>query len=131
MARKIVYWVSTIIVAGFGIFAGASYLTGSAQVVQGFAHVGYPDQLRVELGVAKILGGITLLVPGLARLKEWAYAGFTFAWIAAHFAHHHAGDPVSEQSIPLILLAIMFVSYFTRQGERKVPREPKAATTNP
>jgi len=35
-------------------------------------------------------GAITLLVPGLAKLKEWAYAGFTFAWIAAIVALPHS-----------------------------------------
>lgn len=39
--------------------------------------------MRIILGIAKALGAITFVVPGLAKLKEWAYAGFTFTWISA------------------------------------------------
>src|SRR6266850_7740207 len=100
MARTITYWVTTILMAAMSAFAGFSYLTGSPQAVEGFAHVGYPQQLRVILGIAKPLGAIALLIPGFAVLKEWAYAGFTFAWIAAACAHYLAG----EQTWPVPLI---------------------------
>ena len=48
MARKIAYWVSTSLVATLSLFAGFAYLSGSPQAVQGFAHVGYPQQLRIH-----------------------------------------------------------------------------------
>ena len=113
MKRKIIYWLSTGLVAALSVFAGFTYLSGSPQAVQGFAHVGYPQQLRIILGIAKLLGAITLVVPGLVKLKEWAYAGFTFAWISACVAHYLAKDgPVAF--IPLILLVLLFASYITR-----------------
>ena len=61
MTRKITYWVSTGLVAALSAFAPCTYLSGSLQAVQGFAHVGYPQQLRIILGIAKLLGAITLL----------------------------------------------------------------------
>ncbi len=88
MARKVVYWGSTGLLAALSVFAAFAYLSGGAQAVQGFAHVGYPQQLRIILGIAKPLGAIALVVPGLPKLKEWAYAGFTFAWISAFIAHY-------------------------------------------
>ena len=112
MARKIAYWVSTGLIAAMSFFAGFAYLSGSLQAVQGFAHVGYPQQLRIILGIAKPLGAIALLVPGMAKLKEWAYAGFTFAWISAFFAHYLAGDGPIALS-PLVLLVLLVVSYLT------------------
>jgi DoxX-like family len=72
MARKIIYWVSTGIVSALALFAAYAYLSGDPKAVQGFAQVGYPQQLRIMLGIAKSLGAIVLLVPGLLRLKEWA-----------------------------------------------------------
>ena len=86
MARKIVYWISTGIIAVLSAFAAFAYLSGSPQAIQGFALVGYPQQLRIILGIAKPLGAIALIIPGWPRLKEWAYAGFTFAWISASIA---------------------------------------------
>ena len=41
MARKIAYWVSTGMLAALSVFAAFTYPSGSAQAVQGFAHVGY------------------------------------------------------------------------------------------
>jgi uncharacterized membrane protein YphA (DoxX/SURF4 family) len=101
-------------------------LSGNAQAVQGFTHLGYPQQLRIELGIAKALGAITLLVPGLPKLKEWAYAGFTFAWIAAHVAHHIAQDHI-DQYMPLILIVLLFISYFTRPEDRQWRAKAAAA----
>ena len=119
MARKIAYWVSTVLVAVMSIFAAFAYLSGSPQAVGGFAHVGYPQQLRIILGIAKPLGVIALLVPGLAKLKEWAYAGFTFAWISAFIAHYLAKDGPTAFS-PLVLLLILIISYSTRPASRQL-----------
>jgi DoxX-like protein len=119
MARKILYWVSTGIVGLMALVAAFAYLSGSPQAVQGFAHVGYPQQLRIILGIAKPLAGIVLLMPGLLRLKEWAYAGFTFAWISAFIAHHLAKDG-TEAFAPLVLLALLAVSYVTRPANRRL-----------
>jgi len=121
MARTIVYWASTGLVAAMALLSTYFYLTGSPPAVQGFAHVGYPQQLRVLLGVAKLLGAIALVIPGWPRLKEWAYAGFTFAWIAAFFAHYLAKDG-GQAFMPLILLALLAVSYVTRPASRQLPK---------
>ncbi len=124
MVRKVIYWISTILVAALGALAGVLYLSGGSQVVEGFAHVGYPQQLRILLGIAKPLGALALVIPGFPKLKEWAYAGFTFAWIAAHVAHHIAKD--ASQYLPLILLVILAISYFTRPESRKCQSAPAA-----
>jgi uncharacterized membrane protein YphA (DoxX/SURF4 family) len=127
MGRKIAYWVCTGIVAALSLFAGFSYVSGNAQAVQGFAHVGYPAQLRILLGIAKILGVIVLVIPGFPTLKEWAYAGFTFAWTAAVIAHHVAGDGAT-QLMPLTLLALLAVSYLTRPASRRWQAKAAVAT---
>jgi hypothetical protein len=79
---------------------------------------GIPQQLRIILGIAKPLGAMALIVPGMAILKEWAYAGFTFAWICAFFAHYLAKEgPVAFG--PLVLLVILAISYLTRPASRQ------------
>ena len=85
--------------------------------MQGFALAGYPQQLRIILGIAKPLGAIALIVPGFVKLKEWAYAGFTFAWICAVVAHYSDGQRV-EAIFPLVLLVLLYVSYVTRPANR-------------
>jgi uncharacterized membrane protein YphA (DoxX/SURF4 family) len=118
MTRKVTYWVSTGLLAALSVFGAFIYLSGSPQAVQGFAHVGYPQQLRIILGIAKLLGAITLVVPGFAKLKEWAYAGFTFAWTSAFVAHYLAKDGLTA-FMPLILLLLLAISYLTRPASRQ------------
>jgi uncharacterized membrane protein len=69
-------------------------------------------------GIAKVLGAITLVVPGLTTLKEWAYAGFTFAWISAFIAHYVAKDGPTA-FMPLVLLLLLVISYLTRPASRQ------------
>ena len=118
MGGKILFWASTGLVAAASALAAFSYLTAAPEAVAGFTHVGYPQQLRVLLGIAKPLGAIVLLLPGLPKLKEWAYAGFTFAWSAAFVAHYLAGDGPMAFS-PVVLLVLLALSCGTRPENRQ------------
>ena len=116
--RTFLYWGATGLVATELLLAGFSYLTSASQAVENFRHVGYPQQLRILLGIAKLAGAIVLLLPRLPTLKEWAYAGFTFMWIAASVAHYLAQDgPLSL--LPLVLIGLLGVSYATRPTNRR------------
>ena len=119
MRRTITYWGTTSLVAIVPLLAAFAYLTAAPQAVENFRHVGYPQQLRVLLGIAKLAGAIVLLLPRLPTLKEWAYAGFTFMWIAATVAHYLAGDrPLFL--LPLALIGALATSYVTRPASRRV-----------
>ena len=117
MRRTITYWGTTSLVAIVPLLAAFAYLTAAPQAVENFRHVGYPQQLRVLLGIAKLAGAIVLLLPRLPTLKEWAYAGFTFMWIAAVVAHYLAAD--GKSLLPVVLLGLLAVSYVTRPANRR------------
>ena len=119
MVRKVAYWGSTGIVAVMLLFA-LTYLTGNEQVTSGFARAGYPQHLRIVLGIAKPVAAIVLLLPGFALLKEWAYAGATFAWVMATISAYSSGEPVQVWILPPALLALLIVSYVTRPPNRRV-----------
>jgi hypothetical protein len=116
VTRTIGYWISTAILA-LALLGSLTYLTGSEQVVQGFAKAGYPQHLRIVLGIAKPVAAIVLLLPRLPLLKEWAYAGVTFALVMATISAYSIGDP---WYLPLVLLALVVVSYFTRPAGRRL-----------
>lgn len=122
MVRKIVYWGSTGL-ASLALLGSLTYLTGSEQVVSGFAKAGYPQHLRIVLGIAKPVAAIVLLLPGLALLKEWAYAGVTFALVMATISSY-----LSEGGVkwirPLVLLALVAISYLTRPPNRRLAAGP-------
>jgi len=107
-------------IVSLALLASASYLTGSEQMVAGFTKAGYPQHLRIVLGIAKPVAAIVLLLPGFALLKEWAYAGVTFAFVMAFISAYLAGDGVKAWSPPLVLLALLTVSYVTRPPGRRV-----------
>jgi hypothetical protein len=117
MGQKVAYWGSTALV-GVALLGSLSYLTGNEQVVSGFAKAGYPQHLRIVLGLAKPAAAIVLLIPGLPLLKEWAYAGATFAWIMAALSAYVNGEQVWP--VPLALLVLLGVSYFTRPPSRRL-----------
>ena len=117
MKRTIVYWGATGVVAMAALLGGFSYVTNSPEAIENFRHVGYPQQLRVLLGIAKLAGAIVLLLPWLPKLKEWAYAGFTFTWIAATVAHYLAAD--GKSLFPVVLLGLLAVSYVMRPANRR------------
>jgi hypothetical protein len=119
VVRTVTYWITTG-VAALMLLGSLSYLTGNEQVVSGFAKAGYPQHLRIVLGVVKPAAAIVLLLPGLALLKEWAYAGVTFAWVMAFISAYTLGEPAQIWIMPLALLALLIVSYVTRPLSRRL-----------
>ena len=119
MIRKIAYWGSTGTLA-LMLFMALSYLTGSEQMVSGWAKSGYPQHLRIVLGFAKPAAAIVPLLPGWALLKEWAYAGVTFALVMAFIAARASGESVQTWILPPVLLALLIVSYLTRPPSRRL-----------
>lgn len=117
MARKVVYWGSTVIVS-LMLLLSLSYLTGSEQVVAGFSKAGYPQHLRIVLGIAKPAAAIVLLLPGLAVLKEWAYAGSTFALVMAFISAYSSGESAGVWAMPIALVVLLSISYSTRPPGR-------------
>ncbi|MGH2563608.1 MAG: DoxX family protein [Ginsengibacter sp.] len=81
------YWVSTIIFAALMIFSAAGGLQPSQQAIQ-LIHdsLGYPVYFIQFISFAKLLGCIVILIPGLNRIKEWAYAGLFFDLIGAIYS---------------------------------------------
>jgi len=118
-SRKIVYWGSTSLLALF-LLMSLTYLTGSEQVVSGFAKAGYPQHLRIVLGIVKPIAAIVLLIPGLALLKEWAYAGVTFALVMAFISAYLSGEGAATWILPPSLLVLLAISYVTRPASRRV-----------
>ena len=69
--KIIIYWVTTVLIALETLAGGVTDLAhGRTSVVSGpfvvdvITHLGYPVYLLTILGVWKLAGGVTLLVPG-------------------------------------------------------------------
>lgn len=109
--NTILYWTTTGLFSVMMLFSASMYFT-SPEVQANFVKMGFHDAFRIELGWAKILGALTLLIPVLNRsVKEWAYAGFGITLISASILHAADGDPVFNVIAPLIFFGILVVSY--------------------
>ncbi len=82
--------------------------------------LGYPPYLLNILGFWKVLGAVAVLVPGLPRLKEWAYAGFFFDLTGAAASHTFAGDDAGKVLAPLFFLALVAASWALRPASRRL-----------
>jgi hypothetical protein len=108
---KIIFWTATILIFLFeGVMPALTSQTELAK--EGIRHLGYPEYFGNALVAFKILGSLILVIPQLPkRVKEWAYAGFTFDFLFASISHY-AIDGFDFQTIfPLIVLAVLMVSY--------------------
>lgn len=109
--NKILFWTATIIIFLFeGVMPAFTSQTELAK--EGIKHLGYPEYFGNALVVFKVLGSLVLIIPmATKRLKEWAYAGFTFDFLFACISHWVVDGLGFQTIFPLIVLAILGVSY--------------------
>ncbi|WP_177733898.1 DoxX family protein [Flavobacterium inviolabile] len=109
--NRILFWSATILIFLFeGVMPALTSQTALAK--EGIRHLGYPEYFGNALVAFKILGVIILIVPKAPkRLKEWAYAGFTFDFLFASISHFAVDGLHFETFFPLIVLAVLMVSY--------------------
>ena len=109
-----IYWTATAIVCAVMVFSAVNFnLKNPVGPMKGaFAHLGFPDYFRIELTVAKTLGVLALLMPGIpSKAREFAYVGFAITLISASIAHFSSGDPILFVIDPLLFLGALIVSY--------------------
>lgn len=110
---KITYWIATSIITLMMLFSAYGYFT-NPDMKLAFIHLGFPDYFRIELGIAKIIAAIILIVPKIPnRLKEFSYAGFAITFVSAFIAHIASGDPLSIGIMAIIFLVILILSYIS------------------
>lgn len=123
MARNnIIYWISTGLLAAQVALAGVMYFT-APQVAQGFSHLGFPDFFRQELGIAKLLAAVAILLPMTPpRAREWTYAGLAITFLSATIAHSVVDGPAHALApvIALVLLVVSY-SYWHKRADQVVP----------
>lgn len=121
MKSQVVYWIVTALIGVAFIGMGAANFVQPGTMDVEIAKSGYPSHFFKLLGTWQMLGGLVVLLPGLPRLKEWAYAGILINLMAA--AHHHfvIGDDVAKIAAPLVVLTIAIASYALRPLSRQLP----------
>ena len=108
---KIIYYVSTALLTLLMFFSAGMYFFNHAEVSGMFTNFGYPTYIIYPYAIAKLLGLVALWFVANKTVKEWAYAGFFFAFIFAFFAHIMISD--GEQMGAILAMVFLITSYIT------------------
>ena len=123
-AHRAGYAVSTLVlvlVFGAGGFQDARHAPQAVAMITEV--LGYPAYLLTIIGIAKIIAALVVAAPGLARLKEWAYAGMTIDLIgasASHYFANHTDARLPMIVVPLILIGVVLTSHALRPPARRL-----------
>lgn len=111
---NLLYWIFTILFSALMIFSSITHVlnTKEAQVVL-HDQLGYPVYFIPFIGVAKLIGSVIILIPGLKKLKEWAYAGLFFDLAGAVYSGIAVGGGRVDPMMLTLLIWIVpgIISY--------------------
>jgi len=110
-STKIIYWITTILFAGFMIFSAIPNISQSEEAVTFITNLGYPKYFIPFIGVAKLVGSLAILTPQFKKIKEWAYAGLFFDLIAAVYSIIQVTGFEKSMFVMVIIFAIAITSY--------------------
>ena len=103
---NLTYWICTVIFAALMIFSAVGGLQPSQQAIELMHNgLGYPVYFIQYISVAKLIGAIVILIPGLNRIKEWAYAGLFFDLAGAIYS----GVAATGKFDPLMLTMLIWI----------------------
>lgn len=125
------YWVVTGLMVAMMVLAAVPDLLRDPQAAAIFGHLGYPAYLLPFLGAAKTLGVIAVLIPGLPRLREWAYAGLFIDVVGALYSHVSVGDGPAMWSPAVVAITLVAGSYLLYRARQRVTGQLRRAATVP
>src|SRR5262249_40910239 len=105
-AKSVAYWMTTGMVVFAMLSGGVAELAHRPETIDGMRLLGYPVYFVMILGFWKLLGSLALVVPGLPRVKEWAYAGIFFNMTGAAVSHLVCHDAAWHVGVTLGLAAL-------------------------
>jgi hypothetical protein len=116
---KTIHWILLAVFSLFFLFDGIGSILRQPSGVELFAKLGYPAYMLTIIGIAKVIGVLSLLQRKFPALREWAYAGFIIDFIGASasfaFVTHKAGDI----AFPLVLgLLLMYIRSLDRKLQK-------------
>ncbi len=101
---NILYWVFTILFAALMLFSAyGSILVNDDAIKLIHDYLGYPLYFIPFTGYAKLVGSIVILIPGLNKIKEWAYAGLFFDLIGAVYSAIAVAKAIDPMMLTMLI----------------------------
>jgi uncharacterized membrane protein YphA (DoxX/SURF4 family) len=121
---NIVLWVLQALLAVAFFVHGCFFLFPPAAMVELMKPI--PTAFRLFLGVAEVLAGVGLTLPGITRILPWliscAAAGLMVVMIGATIFHIARGEVSSAVTTAILFLLLTFVAYMRWKVQPIVPR---------
>jgi hypothetical protein len=108
--------LAVLVFAGSGI----AMLVRHEHITADMKLMGYPAFFLSILGAWKVLGAVTVALPGLPRLKEWAYAGMIFDLTGAALSRVLGGFGVEHAVPPMMICGAVLASWALRPVSRRL-----------
>jgi uncharacterized membrane protein YphA (DoxX/SURF4 family) len=107
-------WVLQVVLALAFLAHGVMLLFPPAEIAQQMAAV-IPRWFQLFLGVAEVLAGLGLTVPGMTRIKtsltSWAAGGLMIVMVGATALHVSRGETSSAVITAILFVMLTFVAY--------------------
>lgn len=124
---KIIYWAVTIpLLFLMGVGAIPDIMLDPEAVDMIHDKMGYPVYFLPLIGVAKVLGCIAILVPGFYKIKEWAYAGFTFDILSVIISMYAAGMADAFGTVFMCVVLVFIALSYTYSYKLRKEKEDVA-----
>lgn len=111
---NIVLWLLQALLAAQFLFHGGFFLFPPAQFAE-LLNEAFPLWFRLFLGVAEILAGIGLILPGVTRILPWlkplAAVGIMIVTFSASVLHFGRSEVSSALTTVALFLMATFVAY--------------------
>jgi putative oxidoreductase len=103
--NTVVVWVVDILVAVLFLYVGVPKILGiETEFFQFAAMRGFPDWIRIVVGVCEVVGAIALLIP---RVSSQAALGLAMLMIPAAITQAMSGEP--GVYVPLLLCVVLLI----------------------
>ena len=116
--RTVFYWLASLATAALFAIPGSALLARVPHFATEMMRLGFPGYFLPPFGALKIAAAAIILLPGLPRLKEWAYAGIAFDAGFAAYSRAAIGDPPLQVLLPLAIGSLAIVSWALRPASR-------------
>ena len=114
-----IYRISTGMFSAVMLMSIVMYFTRHDEVAVNFQNYGFPVWLIYPLAIAKLLGLIAVWSNASTKLKEWAYAGFTFNVLLALGAHIAVTDAMFAPALICLIAIAISVLYNSKMATGK------------
>ena len=120
---NVVLWILQVLLALAFLAHGWLFLAPPPEIAAQM-NASLPRWFQLFLGVAEVLAGMGLTLPGLTRIKPWLVvwaAGGIMIVMASATVFHVVRGEISSAAITLVLLAMATFVAYMRQRVRPIP----------